>query len=112
MHSMTAGRVADNRAYVFAALEGLRTGLKRRDVFIPAGVRYADPRRGLLSGEAWNAARLTICRSLDRSPDAESRYGVTHYDWNRATLTFEVTRPETLPPVPISRRSHSRQLAN
>ena len=65
-----AGRVVDNRAYAFAALESFRAGLKRRDVFIPAGVRYADPRRGLLSGEAWNAARLTVCRSLDRSPDA------------------------------------------
>jgi hypothetical protein len=70
-----AGRVADNRAYVFAALEGFRAGLKRRDVFIPAGVRYADPRRGLLSGEAWNTARLTVCRSLDRSPDAETEVG-------------------------------------
>lgn len=70
-----AGRVADNRAYVFAALEGFRAGLKRRDVFLPAGVRFADPRRGLLSGEAWNAARLTICRSLDRLPDAEAEIG-------------------------------------
>lgn len=65
-----AGRVTDSRAYVFATLEAFRAGLKRRDVFVPAGVRYADPRRGLLSGEAWNAARLTVCRSLDRSPDA------------------------------------------
>jgi len=47
-----AGYVADNRAYVFAALESFPTGLKRRDVFVPAGVRYADPRQGLLSGEA------------------------------------------------------------
>lgn len=53
-----------------AALEAFRAGLKRRDVFVPAGVRYADPRQGLLSGEAWNAARLTVCCSLDRSPDA------------------------------------------
>src|ERR1700722_7734949 len=66
-----AGHVVDNRAYVFAVLESFRTGLKRRDVFVPAGVRYADPRRGLLSGEAWNTARLTVCRSLDRSPGAE-----------------------------------------
>ena len=71
----SAGRVADNRAYVFAALEAFRAGLKRRDVFVPAGVRYADPRQGLLSGEAWNAARLTVCRSLDRSPDAEAEIG-------------------------------------
>lgn len=70
-----AGRVSDNRAYVFAALESFRAGLKRRDVFVPASVRYADPRQGLLSGEAWNAARLTVCRSLDRSPDAEAELG-------------------------------------
>ena len=70
-----AGRVTDNRAYVFAALESFRAGLKRRDIFVPAGVRYADPRRGLLSGEAWNAARLTVCRSLDRSLDAETEVG-------------------------------------
>jgi hypothetical protein len=68
----SAGRVADSRAYVFAALDAFRTGLKRRDVFVPAGIRYADPRQGLLNGEAWNAARLTVCRSLDRSPDAET----------------------------------------
>jgi TnpA family transposase len=68
----SAGGVADNRAYVFAALEGFRAGLRRRDVFVPAGVRYADPRRGLLGGEAWNAARPTICRSLDRSADGEA----------------------------------------
>ena len=70
-----AGRVIDNRAYVFAALEAFRAGLKRRDVFVPAGIRYADPRQGLLSGEAWNAARLTVWRALDRSPDAETEMG-------------------------------------
>lgn len=71
----SAGRVADSRAYVFAALDAFRAGLKRRDVFVPAGIRYADPRQGLLSGEAWNAARLTVCRSLDHSLDAEMETG-------------------------------------
>jgi TnpA family transposase len=70
-----ANRVVDSRAYVFATLEAFRAGLKRRDVFVPAGVRYADPRQGLLSGEAWNAARLTICRALDRSPDPGTEIG-------------------------------------
>ena len=64
-----AGHVIDNRAYVFAALDVFRAGLKRRDVFVPAGVRYADPRQGLLNGNAWDTARLTVCRSLERSPD-------------------------------------------
>jgi hypothetical protein len=70
-----AGRVVDNRAYVFAVLESFRTELKRRDVFVPAGIRYADPRRGLLSGETWNVARLTVCRSLGRTPDAKIEVG-------------------------------------
>ena len=65
------GHVVDNRAYVFAVLDVFRAGLKRRDVFVPAGVRYADPRQGLLNGNAWDTARLTVCRSLERSPDAE-----------------------------------------
>lgn len=60
---------------VLAALDAFRAGLKRRDVFVPAGIRYADPRQGLLSGEAWNAARLTVCRSLDRSLDAKTEIG-------------------------------------
>lgn len=66
------GGVTDNRAYVFTVLEGFRAGLKRRDLFVPSSVRYADPRRGLLGGEAWNATRPTICRALDRSPDGET----------------------------------------
>ena len=65
------GHVIDNRAYVLAALDVFRAGLKRRDVFVPAGVRYADPRQGLLNGDAWEAARLTVCRSLERSQDVE-----------------------------------------
>lgn len=48
----------------------------------------------------------------DRSPDAESRYGLTHYEWNRTTLTFAVAAPVTLPPVPMSRRLRGRPLAN
>jgi hypothetical protein len=38
-----AGHVADNRAYVFATLESFRAGLKRREVFVPAGVRTPTP---------------------------------------------------------------------
>jgi hypothetical protein len=47
----------------------------------------------------------------DRSPGLESHYGLTHYDWNRTTLTFEVAVPVTLPPVPLLRQ-HRRPLAN
>jgi hypothetical protein len=101
-----AGRVADNRAYVFAALEAFRAGLKRRDVFVPAGVRYADPRQGLLSGEAWNAARLTVCRSLDRSPDAEAEMGDLTARLDRAWRQVATNLPNN-PAARIERR-HGR----
>jgi hypothetical protein len=48
----------------------------------------------------------------DRSPGTESHYALTHYEWSRATLTFEVAAPVTLPPVPMSRQMHRRPLAN
>src|SRR4029453_16761038 len=35
-----------------------------RDLFVTPSLRYADARSGLLSGPAWEAARLTVCRSL------------------------------------------------
>ena len=104
-----AGRVADNRAYVFAALEGFREGLKRRDVFIPAGVRYADPRRGLLSGEAWNAARLTVCRSLDRSPDADTEVGDLACRLDRAWHQVAANLPNN-PATRIERRNGRDEL--
>ena len=84
-------------------LEGFRTGLKRRDVFVPAGVRYADPRRGLLSGEAWNAARLTVCRSLDRSPDAKAEVGDLTARLDRAYRQVAANLPSN-PAARIERR--------
>jgi hypothetical protein len=93
-----SGGVDDNAG--FESRAGLRFGHDRAGHLMAVNVYHHD-----YSGDYHRN------NPGDRS-DAESRYGVTHYDWNRATLTFEVTRPETLPPVPISGRSHSRQLAN
>ena len=105
----SAGQVADNRAYVFAVLEAFRAGLKRRDVFVPAGVRYADPRQGLLSGEAWNAARLTVCRSLDRSPDAETEMGDLTARLDRAWRQVATNLPNN-PAARIERRNGRDEL--
>ena len=104
-----AGRVADNRAYVFAALEAFRAGLKRRDVFVPAGVRYADPRLGLLSGEAWNAARLTVCRALDRSLDAGTEIGDLTARLDRAWRQVAANLPNN-PHARIERRNDRDEL--
>lgn len=59
----------DRQAYTFCFLDQLRNALSRREVFVPASVRYADPRIGMLDGEEWDMARLQVCRVLGRSPD-------------------------------------------
>lgn len=63
----------DQRAYLFCALNQLRSALRRRDVFADPSWRYADPRKGLLSDADWAAARPVICRTLGFSPDAFPR---------------------------------------
>jgi TnpA family transposase len=48
----------------------MRTGIRRRDLFAAPSLRYADPRIGLLDGQAWEATRPSICRTLGLSTDA------------------------------------------
>lgn len=74
-----------------------------RNVQAQAGLRFGHDLAGHLTS-------VNVYHQ-DRSPDAESHYGLTHYEWNRATLTFELAAPVTLPPVPLSRHHH-RPLAN
>jgi hypothetical protein len=64
-------RKVDAKAYVFCSLDRLRSALRRRDLFVQPSFRYADARLGLLKGQAWEAARPTICRSLGHSLSAE-----------------------------------------
>ena len=69
-HVICDGKV-DPQAYTFCFLDRLRKGLRRRDVFVTPSVRYADPRIGLLEGEAWEGARTFICRSLGLPASAD-----------------------------------------
>jgi len=46
--------------YRLCVLDGLRKAIRRHDVFPIRSLRYADPRKGLLSGAAWEAARPAI----------------------------------------------------
>lgn len=71
-HVLDARGRVDPRAYVFAVLESFREALKRREIFVSPSVRFADPRHGLLEGAAWVAARVTVCRTLGRSADADT----------------------------------------
>jgi TnpA family transposase len=51
------------------ALEALRDGLRRRDVYVAPSERYGDPRASLLAEPAWRSSRTDVCRSLSL-PDA------------------------------------------
>ena len=66
-----ANETVDHRAYTFCVLDQLREALRRRDVFVTPSWRYADPRRNLLAGTEWEAARPIICRTLGYSPNPE-----------------------------------------
>ena len=57
-------------AYTFLVLERLREALRRRDVYAPVSRRWADPRAQLLSGPAWQAARVGVATSLGHDLDA------------------------------------------
>ncbi|MDQ2769319.1 MAG: Tn3 family transposase [Bacteroidota bacterium] len=57
------------QAYTLCILERLHQALRRREVFVPASERYADPRAELLRGVAWETARDSVARTLDRSLD-------------------------------------------
>ena len=63
-----ANDAVDHRAYTFCVLDQLREALRRRDVFVTPSWRYADPRRNLLAGAEWEAARPSMCRTLGYSP--------------------------------------------
>lgn len=52
-------------------LDELHTALRKRDIFVTASWRYADPRSGLLAGTEWVVARPTICRTLGLSANSK-----------------------------------------
>ena len=66
-----ANDAVDPRAYTFGVLDPLREALRRRDVFVTPSGRYADPRRNLLAGAEWEAARPIMCRTLGYRPRPE-----------------------------------------
>jgi len=80
------GKVADPRAYVFATIEAWHNAVKRRDVFAVPGIRYADPRIGMLEQREWQNAKGIVCRALNRTLDgpAEVRHLTEQLD---ATFT-------------------------
>ena len=54
------------------ALEELRHGLRRRDVYVTPSERFADARSSLLSDAAWDASREDTCRALSLPLEADA----------------------------------------
>jgi TnpA family transposase len=65
----------DMAAYRVCLLLRMRAALRRRDLHAAPSLRYADPRKGLLEGAAWEAARPAVCRSLGVSATAAEELG-------------------------------------
>lgn len=63
------GNPVDARAYVFATIDAWRKAIKRRDIYASPGIRYADPRLGMLEGRAWQNSKGVVCRALSCSLD-------------------------------------------
>jgi TnpA family transposase len=59
------------RAYTFWVLIRLHEALRHHDIFVTPSELYNDPRAQLLQGEAWEAVRPQVLRTLDRTMDAE-----------------------------------------
>ena len=63
------GKVVDSKAYVFAAIDAWHSAIKRRDVFASPGIRYADPRIGMMRRQEWQNTKALVCRTLGRTLD-------------------------------------------
>jgi TnpA family transposase len=61
--------------YRLCTLDRLRHAIRRRDIFPVRSLRYADPRKGLLCGAAWEAARPVICRTVGVSASSDDELG-------------------------------------
>ena len=72
---VTRDGIIDRRAWTLCLVDRLRGALRRRDIFAAPSLRFADPRIGLLDGTAWEVARPTVCRTLDKSHNAVEEIG-------------------------------------
>lgn len=55
----------DTGAYTLCTLDALRLAIRRRDVFVPAALRWGDPRRLLLDKTSWKRNGASVKRALD-----------------------------------------------
>jgi hypothetical protein len=66
----TENDALDMTGYRLCLLDRMRGAIRRRDLFVSPSFRFGDPRKGLLDGAAWDAARPAVCRTLGVSSNA------------------------------------------
>jgi TnpA family transposase len=66
----TENDAIDMTGYRLCLLDRMRGAIRRRDLFVSPSFRFGDPRKGLLDGAAWDAARPAVCRTLGVSSNA------------------------------------------
>ena len=94
------------------ALEELRDGLRRRDVYVTPSERFADARSSLLSDAAWDASRDDTCRALSLPNDPEVFIAQLADDLDDAyQRTRETLTPPTRDPRPRGARGAARRMA-
>jgi TnpA family transposase len=86
----------DQRAWTLCLVDRLRGAIRRRDIFAPTSLRFADPRLGLLDGVAWEAARPTVCRTLDKPANAAEAITQLSERLDRAYRTVASNIPKNL----------------
>jgi hypothetical protein len=59
--------------YTICLLEQIRLAIRRRDLFVQPSIKWTDPRKKLLQGEAWTKIKPAICKGLDRSENVEDQ---------------------------------------
>ncbi len=61
----------DRRAYTLCLLERLQMALRRRDIFVPASTKWADPREKLLPVAHWRSLKTRFCHSMSHPKSGE-----------------------------------------
>lgn len=96
--------------YRLCILDRLRHAIRRRDIFPVRSLRYADPRKGLLSGAAWEAARAVVCRTVGVSASSDDELDALA---RRLDLAYRETEARLLAnsAVTINRSEHGADLS-
>ena len=74
----------NRRSYTLCTLERLQIALRRRDIFVSASTKWADPREKLLSPEQWKTLKPRFCRSLGHPESGEKAAQVLSEGLDRA----------------------------